>query len=83
MTATSNPHLPHGFALSPLDDVVAMLEPMLDHPRDRLLCLLPLGIERCSVPACRADPAPALHQGFLLPETPLPVEGVEAGTVVG
>ena len=60
-----------------------MLEAVLDHPRDQLLGLPPLDIERCPGPAWRADPTPALHQGFLLPETPLPVEGVETGAVLG
>ena len=36
-----------------------------------------------SGPAWRADLTPALHQGFLLPEAPLPVKGVEAGAVLG
>jgi hypothetical protein len=66
---------------APLHDVVAMLEPVLDHSHDRLLRLHPLGIEGHLPSSWRADAAPALHQCFLLPEAPLPVQRVEAGAV--
>jgi hypothetical protein len=60
-----------------------MLEPVLDHSHDRLLRLHPLGIEGHLPSSWRADAAPALHQCFLLPEAPLPVQRVEAGAVLG